>query len=80
MVWRDVWDGTPNVVILAEGDVQEGIIDDALLFLGMEVLADDVIVRDKQGRRYRLTLPDELGDDTDAVVLPVEALSVEELS
>ena len=58
MVWRDVWDGTPNVVVLAEGDVQQGVIDDALLFLGLDELPDDVTVSDRAGRRYRLTLPD----------------------
>lgn len=80
MIWRDVWDGTPNVVVLAEGDVQQGVIDDALLFLGLDDLEGDVTVSDRAGRRYRLTLPDDLGDDTSTTVLTVSELSVEELN
>jgi len=60
MVWRDTWDDMPNLVIVAEEDAQQGVIYDALLFLGLEDPAEKLIVMDKQGRRYRLTLPEDL--------------------
>lgn len=64
MVWRDTWDDTPNLVIIAEEDAQEGVIEDALLFLGLEEPAQELIVSDRQGRRYRVTLPNDLKDPT----------------
>jgi len=64
MVWRDIWDGTPNLVIVAEEDAQEGVIYDALLFLGLEDPAEELIVSDRQGKRYRLILPNDLKDPT----------------
>ena len=62
MVWRDRWDTVPNLVIVAEEDEQQGVIEDALLFFGIEDPAEDPVVMDKQGRRYRVTLPEDLKD------------------
>lgn len=78
MVWRDTWDDTPNLVIIAEEDAQEGVIRDSLLFLGLEPPAADLIVSDRQGHRYRLTLPEDLEDPVATIVRGID-LTVEPL-
>jgi hypothetical protein len=59
VIWRDVWDDTPRLVILSEIDAQDGVIEDAVLFL-LELLPSPVIVSDADGTRLSVTLPDDL--------------------
>lgn len=59
MIWRDDWDGTPNVVILAEEGAQDGVIEDAVLFL-LQDTPGPVTVTDAAGQRLTVHLPDDL--------------------
>ncbi|MBZ9753007.1 hypothetical protein K7W42_19395 [Deinococcus sp. HMF7604] len=67
MLWRDVWDGMPTVVVLAEDDAQLGELHDALLFL-FGVTASSVTVCTEAGDTLRLRLPDDLLDTTGMTV------------
>lgn len=74
MVWRDVWDGTPNVVILSEMDAQGGVLEDTVLFL-LYGPTDFVTVSNPEGQRWRVRLPDDLPDGSGmhpGLDLPVE--------
>ena len=59
MIWRDVWDGTPRLVILSEIDTQDGVIEDAVLFL-LELVPSPATVFDAKGTCLSVTLPDDL--------------------
>lgn len=63
MIWRDVWEESPSVVILSEDDVQGDVIPDVALFLLGEPAAE-IVVSDPDGGRYRLTLPEDIPRET----------------
>ncbi len=79
MIWRDVWNDTPRLVILSEIDAQDGVISDAVLFL-LELLPSPVIVSDADGHRLSVTLPPDLPEGVGKypnLDLPVETLNEE---
>ena len=57
MIWRDTWTDTPEVVILAEQDAQDGVIRDAVLMLRETVTADRLSVSDAAGHELSVHLP-----------------------
>lgn len=63
MIWRDVWDGMPQVIILAEDDAQHGSIEDAVLFL-FAVDTSPVPVTTEDGQRLLVHIPQQLLGDT----------------
>ncbi|UQN10366.1 hypothetical protein [Deinococcus sp. QL22] len=74
MIWRDVWNDTPRLVILSEEDAQDGVIEDAVLFL-LELLPSPVTVSDAEGHRLSVTLPLDLPEGVGMyphIDLPVE--------
>lgn len=58
-VWRDVWDGMPTVLIVAEDDAQDGVIHDPVLFL-FDVSESPVTVTSDQGEPLQVHLPDHV--------------------
>lgn len=58
-VWRDVWDGMPTVLIVAEEDAQDGVIRDPVLFL-FDVSGSPVTVTSDQGEQAQVHLPDHV--------------------
>lgn len=76
-VWRDVWDGMPTVLIVAEEDAQDGVIRDPVLFL-FDVPASPVTVTTDQGGRVQVHLPKHVLEQTGIVasldlnITPVE--------
>lgn len=77
MIWRDDWDGTPNVVILAEEDAQDGVIEDPVLFL-LQGITGPVTVTDAEGNRLRVHLPDPPPGDSG--MYPTPDLTVEPIN
>lgn len=63
MIWRDAWDGAPTVVILAEEDAQDSVIEDAVLFL-LQVPTGSVTVSDVEGNALLVHLPDPPPEDS----------------
>jgi hypothetical protein len=57
VVWRDVWDGTPGVVVLAEGDAQDGVLSDAVLLLSDDQPSPVTVTR-SSGEALILYLPE----------------------
>ena len=57
MIWRDTWTDTPAVVILAEQDAQDGVIQDAVLMLRETVTAAHVTVTDPSGQSLTVNVP-----------------------
>ncbi len=76
-VWRDVWDGMPTLLIVAEEDAQDGVIRDPVLFL-FDVPASPVTVTTDQGQQMHLHLPAHCLGQTgivaslDLILTPVE--------
>ena len=58
VLWRDRWDDTPGIVVLAYDDLQNGVLEDAVLMIRDDLTAVPVDVFDEQGQRFRLLLPD----------------------
>ncbi|MGY2892750.1 hypothetical protein [Deinococcus sp. UYEF24] len=57
MIWRDTWTDTPDVVILAGQDAQDGVIEDAVLMLRETVITDRLSVSDVAGNELSVHLP-----------------------
>ncbi|WP_295818022.1 hypothetical protein [uncultured Deinococcus sp.] len=59
MVWRDAWDATPDVVVLAEPP-ERGVLEDAVLFLNTSAPTDRATVRTRDGDPVSFALPGNL--------------------
>lgn len=58
-VWRDDWDGPPNVVVISETAITEqGALEDALLFV-LDETPDHVLLTERGGPALTFTLPPE---------------------
>lgn len=55
-VWRDVWNGSPNVVVISEYPLEEGVVDDALLFT-FDEFSLPVVLLDEAGHAWTPDLP-----------------------
>ena len=73
-VLRDVWDGMPDVVVLAEAGAEDGVLEDAVLCLGDETTSP-VRVSDSDGQSFLLHIPEEHLDE--ACIVPGIDLRVE---
>ncbi|GAA5513647.1 hypothetical protein Dcar01_02391 [Deinococcus carri] len=63
-VWRDRWDGTPNVAVISETPVtEEGTVEDALLFV-LDESPQRVALTDEHGASRTFTLPSEALEGT----------------
>lgn len=60
MVWRDTWDGSPDVVIIAPADAQGGVIRAACILLATPRTDPHLTVSDAFGQRYLVALPRHL--------------------
>lgn len=68
--WRDTWQDTPGVAVVAETALTEqGTVEDALLFV-LDATPARVLLTDEHGTARRFTLPEQaLGGDYTAAGL-----------
>jgi len=66
-VLRDVWDGMPDVVVIAETGAEDGVLVDAVLCLG-DKTTSPVRVTDPDGQSFLLHIPEEHLDE--ACIVP----------
>ncbi|GAA4015546.1 hypothetical protein GCM10022631_29560 [Deinococcus rubellus] len=73
VLWRDRWDDTPQVVVFAYDDVQDGVLVDAVLMINSELPGLPVTLTDPFGASFTLRLPETyLTVETPLVVVGVD--------